>query len=99
MVGIETPPSSTDKGKQELGEQEMSEISSSLIGGEKPEEILKDDKNALMKLEVSLYTKFKYDAIFFFKKKALDSSQWLILQFYLYNRERTQNWILRNNLV
>ncbi|XP_048327501.2 uncharacterized protein LOC107415461 isoform X2 [Ziziphus jujuba] len=51
LVGIETTPSSTNTGKQELGEQEMSEISSSLIGGEKPEEILKDDKNALMKLE------------------------------------------------
>lgn len=68
MVGIQTAPLSTSIEEQELGGQEVSETSSSFPGGEKAQEILKDDKNALLNLkeEVSLYTKFKYVLFYFF---------------------------------
>lgn len=56
-----TTPASTKRGKEDLEEQDILEISSSLLGGETIKEILKDDKNAGINLEeeVSSYTKSK----------------------------------------
>ncbi|KAF3444607.1 hypothetical protein FNV43_RR14299 [Rhamnella rubrinervis] len=51
IVGMETTPASTKIGTEDLDEEEISEVPSSLLGGETIKEILKDNKNALMNLE------------------------------------------------
>lgn len=62
---MKTTPASTKTGKEDMEEQDISEIPSSL-GGEAVKEILKDDKIVVNLEEVSSYTKSENTLLFFF---------------------------------
>lgn len=92
---MESTPASTKTGEEDMGEQDISEIPSSL-GEEAVKEILKDDKNVVNLEEVSPYTKSENKLLFLFRWKEL--FQLLTKQFYPCNRQRTGIWIQRNSL-